>query len=211
MTTENITLTGADAHGGSLAEPPHRISQGTLAMILFLGSEAMLFASFFTAYFMIRFNIADNSWPPIRDAATGARFVLPKEITAVNTVFLVSSSFTLWWGEHRMRQGDRKGLERGLLVTIGLGLTFLVIQLNEYAHLNFTPQSKAFGSVFYSLTGLHGLHVFVGLCLLTMCYVRSRRAKDFTPTRFTVLGAASLYWHFVDVVWVILFGLVYLL
>jgi len=211
MTTENVTLPGHDLHGGGAPAPPHRISQGILVMILFLGSEAMLFASFFTAYFMIRFNIAANDWPPIRNTATGARFVLPKGITAVNTVFLVSSSFTLWWGEHRFKKGDRKSLERGLLVTIFLGLTFLVIQLNEYAHLGFTPQNKAFGSVFYSLTGLHGFHVLVGLILLTICYVRTRRARDFTPARATVLGAASLYWHFVDVVWVILFLLVYLL
>jgi len=211
MTTEPVTLHGADLHGGETGTSDHRMSQGTLAMILFLGSEAMLFASFFTAYFMVRYNIAQGSWPPIRDAATGARFVLPKGITAVNTIFLVSSSFTLWWGEHRLKHGDRKSLERGLLVTIFLGLTFLVIQLNEYAHLGFTPQDKAFGSVFYSLTGLHGFHVLVGLILLIICYVRVKRAKDFSPTRATVLVAASLYWHFVDVVWVLLFFLVYLL
>jgi cytochrome c oxidase subunit III len=211
MTTENIPLS-ADLHGGGPADDKQtHISQATLAMLLFLGSEAMLFASFFTAYFMVRFNIAGNVWPPI-NPATGHKYVLPVAITGVNTLFLVSSSFTLWWGEYRLQHGgDRKSLERGLLVTMGLGFTFLTIQLNEYAHLGFSPRDQAFGSTFYSLTGLHGLHVIVGLCLLTICFVRSRRRHEFTAERASMLWATSLYWHFVDVVWVILFFLVYLL
>ena len=209
MTTENITL-GSDLHGGGTTEEPKHISQATLVMLLFLGSEAMLFASFFTAYFMVRFNVADNVWPPI-DPATGKAFVLPIAVTGVNTLFLVSSSFTLWWGEHRLKHGDRKGLERGLLVTIGLGLTFLVVQFNEYWHLGFSPQSQAFGTTFYTLTGIHGLHVIVGLTLLTICYVRARRRREFQPDRAPMLWASSLYWHFVDVVWVLLYFLVYLL
>lgn len=184
------------------------ISQGMLAMVLFLGSEAMLFASLFTAYFMTRYNIAQDNWPPLN--SSGEPFELPKVGTGVNTAFLVFSSFTVWWAEHRLKHGDRRGLERGLLVTILLGVTFLIIQVNEYAHLGFTPQDQAFGSTFYTLTGFHGLHVLVGLILLTICYVRIRRAHDFTPTFSTPLQAASLYWHFVDVVWVALYILVYL-
>ncbi|MFN8123439.1 MAG: heme-copper oxidase subunit III [Thermoleophilia bacterium] len=187
------------------------ISQGMLAMILFIGSEAMLFASFFAAYFMVRYNIADNDWPPIKDIATGERFEPPVALTGVNTAFLVFSSFTVWFAEHRLKHGDRKGLERGLLVTMLLGLTFLVVQINEYAHLGFTPQDQAFGAAFYTLTGFHGLHVFVGLCLLLICYLRIKRAHDFTPQWSTPLNAASLYWHFVDVVWVFLYVVVYLI
>ncbi|MFN8110231.1 MAG: heme-copper oxidase subunit III [Thermoleophilia bacterium] len=187
------------------------MSQGMLAMMLFLGSEAMLFASFFAAYFMVRYNIAANDWPPLKNVATGERFELPKLITGVNTAFLVFSSFTVWFAEHRLKHGDRKGLERGLLVTMALGLTFLVVQINEYVHLGFTPQNKAFGATFYTLTGFHGLHVFVGLVLLLISYIRVKRAHDFTPRWFTPLGAASLYWHFVDVVWVFLYVVVYLI
>lgn len=184
------------------------VSQGMLAMVLFLGSEAMLFASLFTAFFMVRYNVAQDHWPPL--ASNGEPFELPKVATGVNTAFLVFSSFTVWWAEHRLKHGDRKGLERGLMVTMLLGLTFLLIQINEYAHLGFTPQDQAFGSTFYTLTGFHGLHVFVGLCLLLICYLRVKRAKDFTPSFSTPLQAASLYWHFVDVVWVALYILVYL-
>jgi len=185
-----------------------KMSQGVLAMILFIGSEAMLFASLFTAYFMIRFNVAENDWPPVNDV--GDRFELPVAITGVNTAFLVFSSFTIWWAEHRLKHGDRRGLERGLRLTMLLGLTFLVIQVNEYAHLGFTPKDQAFSAAFYTLTGFHGLHVLVGLILLFICYLRITRAHDFTPKWSTPLVAASLYWHFVDVVWVLLYVLVYL-
>jgi cytochrome c oxidase subunit 3 len=210
MTTENVTLGTTELHGGETPEHRH-MSQGMLAMILFLGSEAMLFASFFVAYFMMRFNVAHNVWPPI-DPATGHPYVLPKALTGVNTVFLVSSSFTLWWGEHRLRKyGDRKSLERGLWVTILLGLSFLVIQLNEYAHLGFGFKAGAMGASFYSLTGLHALHVLVGLTILTICLVRSKRTREFKQDHSPVLNAGSIYWHFVDVVWVILYFTVYLL
>lgn len=192
--------------------PPSRGSQinmGFLAMVFFIGSEIMLFASFFTAYFFVRFNVADE-WPPLN--AEGEPFELPVLLTGLNTAILVASSFTLHWGEHRLKHyNDRKGLERGLLLTLFLGATFLIIQINEYVHLGFTPADQAFGSAFYSLTGLHGFHVFVGLSILALMFVRVKRARDFTPTSFAPLQAGSLYWHFVDVVWVLLFVLVYLI
>ena len=195
------------------ATPPtsrgSQMSMGMLAMVFFIGSEAMLFGSFFTAYFFVRFNVA-TVWPPLDPQ--GVQFELPKVITGVNTAILVSSSFTLHWGEHRLRHhNDRKGLERGLLVTIFLGATFLIIQINEYIHLGFTPQTGAFGSAFYTLTGFHGLHVLVGLTILGIMLRRVVTARDFSPNWSTPLGAGSLYWHFVDVVWVILFLLVYIL
>lgn len=207
MATAESTL----SHALEGAPPPpksNQISMGMLSMMFFIGSEIMLFGSLFAAYFFVRFNVADQ-WPPLNDA--GEPFELPKVITGVNTAILVASSFTLHWGEHRLKHyNDRKGLERGLLVTMLLGLTFLLIQINEYIHLGFTPQSQAFGSAFYTLTGFHGLHVFVGLTLLTLCYIRVKRARDFTPKWATPLQAGSLYWHFVDVVWVLLYVLVYL-
>jgi cytochrome c oxidase subunit 3 len=192
--------------------PPSRgsqISMGMLAMIFFIGSEIMLFGSFFAAYFFVRFNVADQ-WPPLDSA--GEPFELPIVLTGLNTLILVASSFTLHWGEHRLKHyEDRKSLERGLLVTIFLGATFLLIQINEYIHLGFTPQDQAFGATFYTLTGFHGLHVFVGLSILTLMYIRVKKAHDFSSRWATPLQAGSLYWHFVDVVWVILFILVYLL
>ena len=181
----------------------NKISIGMLGMGIFIGSEVMLFASLFTAYFMIRYNINTGVWPP-------KPYVLPKLITGLNTLILVSSSFTVWYAEHSIRHGDRKGLIRGLSVTILLGLTFLFIQINEYIHIGFSPQNKAFGSIFYTLTGFHGAHVFVGLTLLTFCLRRSIKG-DFTSKWSTPLNASSVYWHFVDVVWVLLYFLVYIL
>ncbi len=192
--------------------PPSRgsqISMGLLSMIFFIGSEVMLFGSLFAAYFFVRFNVADQ-WPPLN--AAGEAFELPVLLTGLNTAILVASSFTLHWGEQRLsHHNDRKGLERGLLVTMFLGATFLVIQINEYVHLGFTPQDQAFGATFYTLTGFHGLHVFIGLTLLFLSYVRVTKGRDFTPQWATPLTAASLYWHFVNVVWVLLFVLVYLI
>lgn len=208
MATVDPTISAAPA---AVAAPSRgsQISAGMLAMAFFIGSEVMLFGSFFAAYFFVRFNIAEQ-WPPL--GSNGEPFVLPKVITGVNTAILVSSSFTLHWAEHRLKHfNDRVALRRGLFVTIMLGLTFLIIQINEYAHLGFTPQDTAFGTTFYMLTGLHGLHVFVGLTLLTLCFIRVVKARDFSPTSATPLQATSLYWHFVDVVWVILYALVYLL
>jgi cytochrome c oxidase subunit 3 len=192
--------------------PPSRgaqLSPGLLSMVFFIGSEVMLFASFFTAYFFVRYNIADE-WPPLNDA--GEPFELPVGITGLNTAILVSSSFTIWWGEHRLHKyGDHKAIGRALIVTIMLGATFLIIQINEYVHLGFTPQDQAFGTTFYCLTGLHGLHVFVGLTLLTFCLIRVKKARDFSYISTTPLAASSIYWHFVDVVWVLLYILVYLI
>ena len=199
--------------GSTSATPPasrgSQMSMGMLAMVFFLGSEAMLFASFFAAYFFVRFNVA-TIWPPLDPQ--GVQYTLPKVITGINTLILVSSSFTLHWAEHMFRHhGDRVALRRGMIVTIFLGATFLIVQINEYIHLDFTPQSGAFGSTFYTLTGFHGLHVLVGLTILGIMLRRVVTARDFSPNWFTPLGAGSLYWHFVDVVWVILYLLVYIL
>ena len=179
-----------------------------LAMILFIGSELMLFASLFTAYFFIRYGVANETWPPLKQ--DGEPFTLPVLLTLVNTLILVASSFVLWWGEKRLAAGDNKGLIRALWVTILMGGTFLIVQLNEYAHLGFTPQDRAFSGAFYTLTGFHGAHVLVGLILLSLCLKRAYR-NDFSHSYNTPLTAASYYWHFVDIVWVLLFILVYVI
>ncbi len=205
MTAHAETPVATHEVGGPLS----RMRSGVLAMSIFIGSEVMVFAAFFAAYFIARAN--SKSWPPVFEGR--AEFEgLPRLLTGANTALLVFSSFTVWWAEKRMHQGDRKGLERGLLVTILLGATFLIIQINEYAHLGFTPQDTIFGTVFYLLTGLHGLHVFIGLCVLTFCYMRVKRQGEFLyGHNSSPFMAASIYWHFVDVVWVFLYVVVYLI
>jgi cytochrome c oxidase subunit 3 len=193
---------------GHVPKQKGHMNAALLAMILFIGSELMLFASLFTAYFFIRYGVANETWPPLKQ--DGEPFTLPVLLTLVNTLILVASSFVLWWGEKRLAVGDNKGLIRGLWVTILMGGTFLIVQLNEYAHLGFTPQDRAFSGAFYTLTGFHGAHVLVGLILLSLCLKRAYR-NDFSHSYNTPLTAASYYWHFVDIVWVLLFFLVYVI
>ena len=127
-------------------------------MLLFIISEVMVFGAFFTAYFFIRI-ASGEPWP-----APGHH--LPVAVAGFNTAILMSSSFTLHWAETSIKRGNRFGLKAGILTTFLLGCTFLFIQINEYANIGFAPQDHAQQTIFYSLTGLHGAHVFIGLVLL---------------------------------------------
>jgi cytochrome c oxidase subunit III len=172
-----------------------------LGMVMFLGSEIMLFGSFFTAFFYIRFT--HHPWPP-------PGIDVPAASTSINTAILIMSSFTMHWALISASRGKRFGLVFGLFLTLALGLTFLSLQIHEYINLNFTPSTDAFGSGFFALTGLHGFHVFVGCTLLTIAFVRSCRGH-YSPDDHLGLEVTGLYWHFVDVVWILLYTVVYLL
>jgi cytochrome c oxidase subunit 3 len=128
----------------------------------------------------------------------------------VNTVILISSSFTMHWALVSIKRNRRFGLIVGLGLTLMLGLTFLALQIHEYLHLGFTPSNNAFTSGFFSLTGLHGFHVFVGATLLTIALTRSIRGH-YSAGQHIGLEVTGLYWHFVDVVWIVLYTVVYLL
>jgi cytochrome c oxidase subunit III len=171
-------------------------------MLLFIISEIMVFGAFFTAYFFIRV-VAGDPWP-----ASGTE--LPKVVAAVNTCVLVSSSFTLHWAEHAHKMGNRRGLQAGILTTFLLGCTFLFVQINEYVHIGFSPQDSAQGTVFYGLTGLHGAHVCIGLLLLLFVNIRAFRGH-FTATEHRGIEVPGIYWHFVDVMWIVVFLTVYIL
>jgi cytochrome c oxidase subunit 3 len=172
-----------------------------LGMVIFLGSEIMLFGSFFTAFFYIRFT--HHPWPP-------PGIDVPAAPTSINTAILITSSFTMHWALISASRGKRFGLVFGLFLTLALGLTFLSLQIHEYVNLNFTPSTDAFGSGFFALTGLHGFHVFLGCTLLTIAFVRSCRGH-YSPDDHLGLEVTGLYWHFVDVVWILLYTVVYLL
>jgi cytochrome c oxidase subunit 3 len=192
-----------DEHHGP--PEPHRSSRvdpSTLGMLLFICSEIMVFGAFFTAYFFLRV-VNGDVWP-----AEGTE--LPKLVAFVNTCILVSSSFTVHWALVCARRGNRFGLQASILTTFLLGATFLFIQINEYWHIGFAPQDTAQGTIFYGLTGLHGAHVFVGLTLLAMVTVRAWRGH-FTPDDHRGVEVPGIYWHFVDVMWIIVFTTVYIL
>ena len=190
-------------HGPPPANRSSRVEPQLLGMLLFIISEIMVFGAFFTAYFFIRV-VQGDQWFPVQGHK------LPVAVAFVNTCILVSSSFTLHWAEHSIKNNNRFGLKAGILSTFLLGLTFLFVQVNEYIHIGFAPHDFAQGSVFYGLTGLHGAHVFVGLTLLLMVVVRSWRGH-YSPDEHRGVEVPGIYWHFVDVMWIVVFTTVYVL
>jgi cytochrome c oxidase subunit III len=188
-----------------VAHQSSRVDARLLGMYLFIGSEIMLFGSFFTAYFFARVVSGPGEWPP-------APYELPVYLALLNTIILVSSSFTMHWALTSVKRANRAGLVAGLLLTFLLGLTFLLIQAREYTRLGFSPHDLAFGSTFYGLTGLHGAHVFIGLNLLLYALIRSVRGH-YGPEPHAHLGVEipGIYWHFVDVMWIVVYVTVYVL
>ncbi len=199
-------------HGDANEHPPpihysSRISHLIVGIFLFIGSEIMLFGSFFAAYFFVRVVNpgAPDHWPP-------EPYHFPVFVAGVNTAILVTSSFTMHWALQSIKRGNRAGMKAGLLLTLLMGLAFLLTQMLEYARIGFNPGDGAFGSIFYGLTGLHGAHVFVGLCLLAVATTRAFRGH-YGPAEKDHLGVEvpGIYWHFVDVMWIIVFTAVYIL
>ncbi len=174
-------------------------------MYFFIASETMLFGSFFTAYFFARVVIPHHTWPP-------PGFHLPVYIAFLNTCILVTSSFTMHWALQSIKRNNRSGLIGGLTLTFLLGLTFLLTQAREYTRVGFAPKDNAFASTFFGLTGLHGMHVFIGLTLLAIALTRSIRGH-YGPNAHDHLGVElpGIYWHFVDIMWIVVFTTVYVI
>ena len=185
-----------------IANQSSRVSALILGILLFIGSEIMLFGSFFAAYFFVRV-VNGYPWPPPEDH-------LPVYVAGVNTVILVTSSFTMHWALQSIKSGNRAGLKAGLVLTLFMGTTFLLTQIAEYARVGFAPGDNAFATIFYCLTGLHGAHVFVGLTLLLFTAIRAFRGH-YSPEHHHGVELAGIYWHFVDVMWIVVYTAVYLL
>jgi len=168
----------------------------------FLVADGMTFAGFFAAYLTYR---AVNPLPE------GSNYELELLLPSLNTILLLVSSFTF----HRAGQAcraDRLVASRGwLIVTAALGATFLAGQMVEYFSLPFSPTENLFASTFYALTGFHGLHVTLGVICIAIVAWQTRRGGSITARDHFGLEAAELYWHFVDGIWVVLYGLLYLL
>jgi cytochrome c oxidase subunit 3 len=191
-------------HGPPPANRSSRVDSELLGMLLFIISEIMVFGAFFTAYFFIRFVATGHHWFPFGDNE------LPVAVAGVNTAILLSSSLTMHWAQTSIKNGNHFGLKAGMLLTSLLGATFLSIQINEYVHIGFSPHNHAQGTIFYGLTGLHGAHVFIGLTLLVMVTVRSFRGH-FSPEHHHGVEVPGIYWHFVDVMWVVVYTTIYIL
>jgi cytochrome c oxidase subunit 3 len=191
-----------DHHGPPPAHYSSRISPSILGMYLFIGSEIMLFGSFFTAYFFVRV-VNGTPWPT-------SPYHLPVYAALINTCILVTSSFTMHWALTSIKRGNVWGLRAGLLLTFLLGLTFLITQITEYLRIGFNTSDGAFATIFLCLTGLHGVHVFVGLSILLFMTIRAFRGH-FSAEHHHGVEIGGIYWHFVDVMWIVVFATVYLL
>jgi cytochrome c oxidase subunit 3 len=188
------------------------ISNPILGMILFIASEVMFFAGLFAAYFNVR--LTAPHWPPLVNEAEAEAFNLqtPEHLVVAGTLtfILVLSSVTMQLGIWAIRRGDRTAFLRATAVTLFLGLVFLIGQVWDYTQLEFGITDTAFGSTFYTLTGFHGAHVLGGAVMLSVVLYRGL-AGQFTARHHDAVEATSLYWHFVDVVWIVLFSTLYLL
>ena len=168
-------------------------------MGLFIASEAVLFVYLIASYFYIGSSAA--TWPPLTPSI---------RITGINTILLLLSSGSAIVAERSARRGSMGQLRAWLVVTILLGATFLTLQIYEYSTLEFHAQSDAYGSLFYLITGMHGAHVTMGLLMLLYVLVRAF-AGHFDAGRHSAVRNVILYWHFVDVVWLVVFTSLYLL
>lgn len=197
-----MTVMEHAAHGPAL-DPVEERRRLLWGVRLFILSEIMLFGAFFTAYFVLRAQAP--AWPPSPD------FERPElALVGFNTLLLLSSSVTMQWAMTRIGRDDRTGFRRGLLATLILGAVFLGIQVYEFSTNGFGISDGVFGSTFYALTGLHGAHVLTGL-LLMLAIANRARLGLVNREYHTGAEAVSIYWHFVDVVWVTLFVTVYVL
>ena len=201
-------------HGPPAPHYSSRVNPSVLGMFLFIGSEIMLFGSFFTVYFFDR--VVNNQahpqpWPPIIPGSNPpVQFERPWFLALVNTFILVTSSFTMHWATTAIKKGHRAGLCAGMVLTVLLGTTFLLTQVIEYHRIGFNTSDTAFAATFFGLTGLHACHVFIGLTILTAMTVRSFRGH-FTPEEHHGIEVGGIYWHFVDVMWIVVYVTVYVL
>jgi len=207
-------------------------------MSWFIFSEVMFFLAFFGALFYIRYwagpwlagegdkGVSNMLWPnfeytwPLLNNPDPKLYPAPEGtisawgLPLINTILLVTSSFTLTWAHHALRKNNRQHLKIGLALTVLLGVAFLILQIEEYVHayteLGLTLGSGIYGATFFMLTGFHGAHVTMGAIILTVMLVRVLRGH-FTPEQHFGFEAAAWYWHFVDVVWIALFVFIYVI
>ena len=168
----------------------------------FLVADGMTFAGFFAAYLTFR---AVNPLP------SGATYELEMVLPTINTLLLLISSFTFHRAGAAMKRKQRALGQRWLLISAALGFAFLAGQMKEYFELPFGLTDNLFASTFYAITGFHGLHVTLGGLMILIVWWQCREGGRVSQDNLFPLEAAELYWHFVDGIWVVLYGILYLL
>jgi cytochrome c oxidase subunit III len=206
--TPTLTVTRRPGFGGG--EPPRVrpnapiASNAWLAVLMFLGAEAMFFAGLIGAFLVFR--VSSSIWPPPFQPR------LPVEITGINTLILLASAVTIRLGLKANQRGDGARLVRFLSWTAAAGAVFLLIQGFEWfrlIHFGLTVSSSVYGGLFYTIVGCHGLHVFGALVWLLVVWQKARAGK-YTRQNYVGLQICGMYWTFVVGLWPILYGLVYL-
>lgn len=197
MSTANLdsTLDGQVAHREA-HEEDHRM----FGFIVFLLSESVIFLSFFVGYIVYKTNAIE--WLPV--GVEGLEIREP----FINTVVLVSSSFVIYFAERFLRRENLWAFRGFWLLTMAMGSFFLFGQAMEWMSLPFGFKDGVFGGTFYLLTGFHGLHVLTGVLLQAIMLGRSFIPNNYAGGEYGV-AATSLFWHFVDVIWIVLFILIY--
>jgi cytochrome c oxidase subunit 3 len=173
-----------------------------VGMLLFIASEVMFFGGLFAAYFNSRADHAAEWGPP------GGHELEAWPLATILTIILVTSSFTIQFGINAIRRGDQRKLRMWVGLTLLLGVVFLLGQLYDYSTLGFGIGDGIFGTTFYTLTGFHGAHVFGGAVGMTILFARASQGQ-FSAKNHVAVEAISIYWHFVDVVWIALYFTLY--
>lgn len=175
-------------------------STGWYGMLLLIASEAALFIYLLFSYFYLG-SQSQGAWPPGGPPALG--------MASLNTALLLASSGTAWWGQKGIERGSPGRLLLGLWASLGLGALFVAIQAHEWTSKSFTPADNAYGSLYFTVTGLHIAHVVVGLIILA-CLILWTSLGRFSAQRHDHVSIGVLYWHFVDAVWLAVFATLFL-
>ena len=174
---------------------------GWWGMVLLIASEATLFAALLGSYFYLLSGSID--WPP--DGIEVPKLTRP----IIASILLLGSSIPMIYADLSIRRGNQSGLRIGLAIAAVMAAVFIGLQIYEYRHETFHISTDSYGSLFYTITGIHGLHVISALIMNLVLQVRAWRGH-FTKTRRLAVTNVSLYWHFVDVVWIFIFLSLYL-
>jgi heme/copper-type cytochrome/quinol oxidase subunit 3 len=181
-------------------QPSDKRASGWYGLLFVVGTEAALFAYLLFSYFFLA-SQAPGDWPP--------HGIPSLRIAGPNTVVLLLSSLTAWWGQAGIEHGDRWRLRLGLGLTLSLGALFAALQIVEWRQQSFSASGDTYGSLYFTITGMHVAHVVVGLLILA-CLVLWSVQRRFSAERHLHVVVGVWYWHFVDVVWLAVFSTFYL-
>ncbi len=199
-----MTQAAATEHHEPVENTSTGLNSRKLMMWAFLGSDVMFFGAFIATYLVYRGKSLVGPYPSE---------ILNIPITSVSTFVLLMSSLAMVLGLHYVKAGEKNKATLWILVVVVLGAVFMgfqVVEFREFAHLGLTPRTNIFGTTFFILTGIHGAHVTIGVIWMAFLAYGSHKGS-LRPDSAMDLEIAGLYWHFVDIVWIVIFTVIYLI